>query len=110
AERRRGRVGADPVDLVGRDPGVLEGDGPRPTGFASVGPRLDHVVGVRCGAVAHELGIRLGTAGASDLLGLEYEQGRALAHDEPVALGVEWPAGVSRVVVMAIRQGPDDVE
>ena len=67
-------------------------------------------MGVGGGAVAEQLRVRDGAARLRDLGRLEHEQRRALAHDEAVASRVEGPRGVSRVVVVAVRQRPDDVE
>ena len=110
ADRRRRGVRVDVVDLVGLDAGVGEGDRRGPCRLPAVGPRLDHVVRVRRRAVAQELGVRDRAASLGDLGRLEHQQRGALAHDEPVATGVERPGGRRRVVVVAGRQRPDDVE
>ena len=47
---------ADPVDLVGGDAGVGQGERHGATGLAAVGAGLDHVVGVRRGGVPQDLG------------------------------------------------------
>ena len=103
-------MGADVVDLGRVDAGVLEGDGGRPGRLRAVGPWLDHVVGVGRGAVAEQLRVRDGAARLRDVGRFEHEQRRALAHDEAVAPRVKGSGGVTRVVVVAVRQGPDDVE
>ena len=79
------RVRADPVDLVGGDAGVGEGEGHGATGLATVGTRLDHVVGVRRGRVPEDLGVDVrATARRRPSSRLDHEQRPALAHDEPV--------------------------
>ena len=109
-ERRRGGVGVGVVELVRADARVREGQLDRARRLATVRARLDHVERVGGGAVAHELRVRLDAAGARHLLGLEDEQPDALAHDKPVAGGIERPCGAFRRVVGPRREGPDDVE
>ena len=75
-----------------------------------VGPRLDHVMGVGRRAVAHQLGVRDRAPRRGRLGGLEDQERRALAHDEAVPAHVERPRRRARRVVVAGRQGPDDVE
>ena len=63
------------------------------------------------GPVAEELGVRARATRAGDLGLLEHEQRRALAHDEPVAAGVERSArGDPGSSLWPGRQRPDDVE
>ena len=103
-------MGAHPVDLVGGDAGVVERDRGRPSRLGAVGPRLDHVERIRRRPVSDDLRVRLGAARPGDVLGLEDQERRALAHDEAVARRVERPARLRRVVVLAVGERPDDVE
>jgi len=83
----------DILDLVRRDPGVLEGpphDADRPV---AVGGRGGDVERVARHPVADHLGVDPGVAlqGPAELL--QDEDARPFAHDEPVALGVERAGG-----------------
>ena len=100
----------DVVDGIGLDPGVGQRDRGGPGGLGPVGPRLDHVMGVRRRAVAEDLRVRDGAASLGHVRRLEDEQRGALAHDEPVATRVERPGRRPGLVVVAGRQRPDDVE
>ena len=94
----------DVVDRAGLDPAVIERDRRRPRRLPAVGPRLDHVIGVRGRAVAQELGVRRRAARGRSPGILEDQERRALAHDEPVAADVERPGrGAGRVVVTGRR-------
>src|SRR5206468_2947459 len=61
--------------------------------------RLGHVLRVGGEAVAEQLGVDRGTAGASVLELLQHDDGAGLTHDEAVALRVERARGALRVVV-----------
>jgi len=98
------------VDLAGIHSAVGEGDRCRPSRLATIGPWLDHVVGIGGRAVAQDLGVGCRAPTPRRLGLLQYEQRRALAHDEPITCGVERACGPARVVVVAGRQRPDDVE
>jgi len=103
-------VGVDVVDLAWVDGRVVEGDRRRPGRLPPVGPWLDHVIGIGRRAVAEDFRVGLGPPPEGRLRLLQDEQGRALAHDEPVAPLVERPGSVPCVVVVTGRQRPDDVE
>jgi len=103
-------VRVDIVDLARFDPCIIEGDGRGPRSLAPVGSRLDHVMGIGRRAVAEELGVGRGPPPFRDLGILEHDERGTFAHDEPVALGVERPGGVGRIIVVTTRQRADDVE
>ena len=65
---------------------------------------------VRRRAVAQQLRVRGRAAPLAAARLLEDQQRRALTHHEPVAVLVERPLGVRRVVVVTRRERPDDVE
>ena len=100
----------DVVDGVGGRVRVLQRDRRRPRRLATVGPRLDHVMGIGGGAVAEQLGVGRRAAARGRFGLLQHEQRRALAHDEAVAPDVERSRGAVRLVVVARGQRPDDVE
>ena len=89
AERRRGPVGVDQVDLVGRHAAALEGHLHRPGRPDAGVDRLDHVPAVGGRAVADDLGVDLRAARLGQLEVLEEQRAGALAQDEPVAGPVE---------------------
>src|SRR5262249_40126101 len=62
AQRRRGPVGIDVVDLGGRDAGALERHGHAAEGAVAILGRRGDVVGVAREAVADHFGIDLGAA------------------------------------------------
>ena len=103
-------MGVDVVDGARIDGRVLERDRGGTGRLPAIRPGLDHVVGVRGRAVAHQLGVRDRPAPFRDHGILEHQQGGSLAHDETVALAVERPGGVAGVVVPTGRECPDDVE
>src|SRR5690606_22159016 len=101
ADRRRGRVRVDVGDVVGGASGGVEGELHGAGG--ALGRVRGDVVGVGGHAAAYQLGVDLGAAGLGVLLGLEDQHGRALAHDEAVAVDGIGARGGGRVVV-ATRQ------
>ena len=111
AERRRRRVGVDVVDLRRRRRRRREGDRRGPRRLAAVGPRLDHVVARRTSRrspaprrTARRRGARTTSSASST------SSAAPSPMTNPSRSRVERPAGVRRVVVVAGRQRPDDVE
>ena len=91
AERRRGPMGVDQVDLVRGHAAPLQRHLHRP-GRAKAGlDRLDHVPAVGRRPVADDLGVDPRTARLRQLEVLEEERSGALAKDESVAAEVERP-------------------
>ena len=111
ADRGRGRVGVHVVDLGRVDRGVREGDRRRAGRLAAVGPWLDHVMRVRRGAVAEELGIRASRRAASATSAASSTRSAAPSPmtnpSRPTSKG---RAAAGRVVVVAGRERADDVE
>ena len=105
AERRRGAVGVDVVDVRRVDPGLADGalHGAK-AAVAVVGGRGD-VEGVAGEAVADHLGVDLRAARLGVLQLLEHQGAGALAHDEAVAVLVIGARAPGRVVVEVGRHG-----
>ena len=105
AELGAGAVGVDVVDVVGIEPGVLEGQLHGHGRAGAFGMRGGDVVGVGRAAGAEQLGVdrRAALAGVLELF--EDEDAGPFAEDEAVAVLVERPAGARRVVV-ARATGP----
>ena len=98
-EGRRGAVGHDVVDLVGRDTGVAQGHGhgPRRATAGRLGRRdVERIRGQRR---AQHLGMDGGAARERVLRRLEDHHAGALAEQEPVAVPVERPRRVLGIVV-----------
>ena len=96
AERRRGAVGVDVVDVGGANAGALERRRHAAVGAVAVLGRRGDVVGVARQAVADDLGIDLGAARLGVLVFLEHDDAGALAHDEAVAVLVVGARGARR--------------
>ena len=82
AQRRRGAVGVDVVDVARRDAGALDRRGHAAERAVAVGGRRGDVEGVARHAVADQLGIDLGAARLGVLVLLQHDDAGALAHDE----------------------------
>ena len=104
AQRRRGAVRVDVVDLVGVELGALQRRLHGAVAAVAVLRRRGDVIGVARQAVAHDLGIDLGAALLGVLVLFEHDDAGALAHDEAVAVLVPRPRGRGRRVVEAGRQ------
>src|SRR5690606_4894341 len=85
-------------------PGLLQRAVDGPGHLQPLTGQTRHVVGVAEGGVAADLAEDLRAPGPGVLVLLEDEHRRALAHDEPVAAGVEGPGGVLGVVVVRRRR------
>ena len=107
--RRRGAVGVDVVDLRGVQAAALERRAHRGDLPAAARVGLGEVVGVAARAVAAQLADDRRPAVEGVLEALEHEHPGALGRHEAVAVAVEGPARVLRVVV-APREGPRGVE
>jgi len=110
ADRGRGRVGVDVLDLVGVRGAVRQCDRRRTGRLATVGPRLDHVMGIGGRAVPQQLGIGRGPAASGGFRFFEDQERGTLAQDEAVAPRVERPGGQARIVIPSRRERADDVE
>ena len=99
AERGRGGVGVDVVDVLGIELGARQrrGHGAVPAG--AVRRRRGDVVGVAGQAVADELGVNPGAAIARMLQLLEHHDSGALPHHESVAVAVPRPRRPRRRIV-----------
>src|SRR5579871_376231 len=106
AERGRGAVRVDVVDLVGRQPGAAQRVAHRAIGAVAVLRGRGQVIGVAGHAVTDDLGIDFGAARLGVLQLFEHEHAGAFAHDKAVAALVPRPRGGGRVVVVAGRQRP----
>ena len=96
-------MGVDVVDGGWIDARIGQGDRRGARGLAAVAARLDHVIGVRCRAVAEQLGVGDRPAALGDLGRLKDQERGSLAHHEPVAADVERPRCVAGIVVVAER-------
>src|SRR4030081_4005245 len=104
AERGRGAMGIDVVELGRRDAGALERHGHAAIGAVAVLGRRRDVIGVARQPVADELGIDLRAAAARMLVFLQHHDAGALAHHEAVAVLVVGTRGARRLVVEAGRE------
>src|SRR4029077_15654095 len=92
-------MGVDIVEVAGINLRVLHGYSHRARDLSSFGMRLRHMMRVRRASVAYELTVD-GRRAAPGMLELfENEHSPTLAHDEPVAVLIEWPAGLLRFVI-----------
>jgi len=91
ALRRGGAVGVDVGNVFGVEAaGGQRGPHGARAAFAA-GRWGGHVVGVGGVAVAGDLAVNPRAARLGVLEGLQYDDAGAFAHDEAVAVGVEWP-------------------
>src|SRR5665213_2308966 len=105
AQRRRGAVRVDVVDLVDGNFGALQRVAYRAKSAAAVLGRRRDVVGVARHAIADDLGVNLGAALLGVLQFLEHDDAGAFAHDEAVAFLILRSRGALRLVVEIGRQG-----
>src|SRR5204863_19645 len=101
AQRRRGAVRIDVIDV-----GKVEARLPhrhlhRAEGARALGMRRGHVIGIARQAIAHDLGIDLRAARLGMLIFLEHDDAGTLAHHEAVAVLVPGAAGAPRLVAEA---------
>ena len=106
AERRRGPVRVDVVDLRRRDAGALERRRHAALRAVTVRRGGGDVIGVARHPVADQLRIDLCAAALGVLVLFEHDAGRALAHDEPVAVAIVRPRGPRGGVIEGGGQGP----
>src|SRR5262249_41757119 len=104
AQRRRGPVGIDVVDLGGRGAGALERHGHAAEGAVAILGRRGDVVGVAREAVADHFGIDLGAAALGAFVLFEHHDARPLAHHEAVAVTVIGARGARGFIVEAGRE------
>ena len=97
AQRRRGAVRVEVLDLVGVDAGVAQRGHHR--ALRAVDVRRGHVVGVGAHAEADQLGIDLRAAPLRVLVLLEHQHAGAFAEHEAVAVLVPGTRGGRRIVV-----------
>src|SRR6476619_6556280 len=92
-------MGVDIVEVAGVDLRVMHGYSHRAGDLSSFGMRLRHMMGVRRASVADEFTVdwRRATPGMLELF--EDEDAPTLAHDEPVAVLIEWAARLLRFVI-----------
>ena len=110
AERRRGAVGVDVIDVLGVGPGPFQRRFHAPLGAAAVFRRRGNVMGVAGQAEADDLGHDIGAAGLGVLQLFEHQGPGPVAHDEAVAVLVPGPGRLLRSVVEARRQRPGGAE
>ena len=92
-------MGVDIVEVAGVNLRVMHGYSHRARDLSSFGMRLRHMMRVRRASVADEFTVdwRRAAPGMFELF--EDEHSPTLAHDEPVAVLIEWPAGLLRFVI-----------
>src|SRR5215510_14834145 len=92
-------MGVDIVEVAGVDLRVMHGYSHRAGDLSSFGMRLRHMMRVRRASVADEFTVdwRRATPGMLELF--EDEDAPTLAHDEPVAVLIAWPARLLRFVI-----------
>ena len=93
------RMGVDVIDLLRVDSTVFHGDLDRPRSPIALRHRSGHVVGVRRASVTGNLAINPGSSAFGVLIFLEDHDAGSLAHDKAVAVAVERPAGLLRLVI-----------
>ena len=104
AHRRRGAVGVDVVDVLGREASALESRlHAAETAVAVFGRRRD-VIGIARHAIADDLGIDARAAPLGVLEILQHDDPGAFAHDEPVAILVVGARALRRRIVEARRE------
>src|SRR5215203_4224366 len=106
AERRRGAVGVDVVDVRDVDAGALDRHLHAAIGAVAVLGRRGDVVGIARQAVADHLGVDPGAPRLRVRVLLEHDDAGALAHDEAVAVAIVGARGAGRIVVEVRRQRP----
>ena len=99
AERRRGSVRIDIIDVARRNPGALDRRRHGPVGAIAALLGRGDVIGVPRHAVTDEFGINSGAARLGVFVGFEDDAAGALAHDEPVAVLIVGPRGLFWPVV-----------
>ena len=104
AERRRRAVRVDVVDVLGLDAGPLDGRLHGPVRAVPALGGCGDMVGVAGHAVTDHLGIDAGAARRGMFVGFQDDGSGALAHDEPVAVAIERPRCLLRLVVEPGRQ------
>ena len=109
ARRRRGAVRVDVVDVLGAQLGVAQRVLHRALRALALGRGLAEVECVRGRAVADDLAVDLGAALERHLALLEHQDAGALGDHEAVAVAVERPARLLRLLV-ALRQRAHRVE
>src|SRR5690242_9278155 len=87
-------VGVDVADLVRSHPRLSQRIAHGASCLASVGPWRRHVVGIVGQTEAAHLRIDGGSPGQGTAPLLQYQHRGTFRHDETVAAGIEWPAGV----------------
>src|SRR5262245_24064111 len=90
AERCRGAVGIDIVDLDRGDAGTLDRRIHAAQRAIAVFGRCRDVMGIAGESIADELGVNLRTATLGVLISLEHHHARALTHHETVPVAVVW--------------------
>ena len=91
-------MGVDVAHQLRSHAAVGQSLGHGPGAALPVGGGRGHVVGVTGGAVAHHLGVDLGSTGFGVLVLLQHQDAGALTHDEAGALGVEGDGGPVGIV------------
>ena len=94
---------------LGLQPGVLEGPLDAGDGAAAFGVAVGDAEGVGGRAVAGHFGVDAGAAALGVLQLFEDQHARAFAEDEAVAVQIERPRRLLRIVVVR-RQGGEQVE
>ena len=102
AERRRGAVRVDVVDIGRRDAGALHRGAHAAEGAIAVRRRRGDVIGVAGQAVADHFGVDLRAALLGVLVFLEHHDAGALAHHEAVAILV---VGTRRLFGRVVETG-----
>src|SRR5262249_47410797 len=105
AQRRRGSMRVDVVDILGVAAGPLERGAHGALRSAPVRCRRGDVIGIAREAIADDLGIDLGATPLGVLELLQDDDARTLAHDEAVAVAVPWARGALGRIVEAGGQG-----
>ncbi len=96
AERRRGAVRVDVVDLGWRDAGALDRRGHAAERAVAIWRRRRDMIGVARKPVADQLGVDFGAARLGVLVFLEHDHAGALGQHEAVAVLVVGPRGACR--------------
>ena len=99
AQRRRGAVGVDELDLLGIHTRLLQGHAHGAVTAVAVGQRSRDVVGIGTLPKAGQFAVDLGAARLGVLQFFQHHHASAFAHDEAVASLVEGTRGCRGVVV-----------
>ncbi len=99
AQRSGGAVRVDVTDLLGGDPGILDGVLHGASTTIAIGGRRCHVIGIATHAKANQLAIDLGTTGLGMFVLFQHQYTGTVTQHETIAILVPWTARLLRFVV-----------